>query len=87
MLYIKDKITLDKSFTTNEYLCYLGFTMLLKKEISEYYVNTKLLSYSLTNTYPLDANLIKNINDSILGLFNKSLITKIATVIWTFLLI
>lgn len=48
--------------------------MLLRKDISTYYVNTSLLSYLLTGKYPADNNLVKNIAEGIEGLEKKYII-------------
>ena len=60
-LIIKDKIINNKNIKSNEFVIYLGLVMLLKKDETIYYSNTRQIAYLLTKTDPPKSTLEKKI--------------------------
>lgn len=77
MLYLKDKIILDESYTSNEYLALLSILLLLRKDEKKYYCNLDTLSYLLTKDLPTENNFNKNLFDGFNGLVEKEIISII----------
>ena len=75
MIFIKDKLTTDESYSTNEFLAALGICLMLKKDECVYYSNINALSFLLTRSLPVEPNLSKNLIDGINGLKDKGLIS------------
>lgn len=73
-ILIKDKWTIDKTLTTNEYLSYLGLSMLLRRNVISYFASTDILAYLLSNSYPANSRLTSAISNGIIGLAEKIMI-------------
>lgn len=74
-VFIQDKWAINKTLTTNEYLSYLGLSMLLRKNLIEHYVNSHYLAYLLSGLYHVDSKLTNAICNGVDGLAEKNLIT------------
>lgn len=77
ILFIRDKLITEYRLTANEYLVYIGFLLLVRKNENLYYVNVDLMAYLLTKTYPCRNRLDKNISEGISGLISKGLVRQI----------
>lgn len=74
-LIIKDKIINNKNIKSNEFVIYLGLVMLLKKDETIYYANTRQIAYLLTKTYPPKSTLEKKIISGISQLVSDGVIS------------